>query len=363
MAPETTAESPSIRDVARHGRRLGRHRLAGAQRHRPGARRDAPARPRGRRAARLRPAQRRAQPDHRADRSTIGVVLPDIYGEFFSELIRGIDRAARGAGYHLLVSGSHSDAERDRGGAARPPRPGRRPDRDAAGPRRRRAPRPAAAAAARRAAQRTPAATPRHRSIRIDNRGGARRHDRAPARPRPPPHRPRARAAPTTTTPPSGCAATTTRSPRAASPVDPALLLLGATSREDVRLPRRPSLVADSPAPDRRVRRQRRDGHRLPGRRCARRGLARARGRGAGRLRRHPDRPLRRPPADLRPGRDRRARQPRHRAAAAGDRPAPRAQPARHEMLPTTLVVRESCGAHRDPASPPSVPEPQGGRA
>jgi LacI family transcriptional regulator len=40
---------------------------------------------------------------------TIGVLLPDLYGEFFSELIRGIDAAARRSGYHLLVSGSHGD--------------------------------------------------------------------------------------------------------------------------------------------------------------------------------------------------------------------------------------------------------------
>lgn len=40
---------------------------------------------------------------------TIGVLLPDMHGEFFSELIRGIDLAARRRGYHLLVSGSHSD--------------------------------------------------------------------------------------------------------------------------------------------------------------------------------------------------------------------------------------------------------------
>jgi LacI family transcriptional regulator len=39
----------------------------------------------------------------------IGVVLPEMYGDFFSEIIRGIDRAARPAGYHVLVSGSHSD--------------------------------------------------------------------------------------------------------------------------------------------------------------------------------------------------------------------------------------------------------------
>jgi LacI family transcriptional regulator len=41
---------------------------------------------------------------------TLGVVLPDVHGEFFSELIRGIDLAARRAGYHILVSGSHSNA-------------------------------------------------------------------------------------------------------------------------------------------------------------------------------------------------------------------------------------------------------------
>ncbi|MFN2441308.1 MAG: LacI family DNA-binding transcriptional regulator, partial [Thermoanaerobaculia bacterium] len=41
--------------------------------------------------------------------STVGVVLPDLHGEFFSEMIRGIDVAARRRGYHLLVSGSHSE--------------------------------------------------------------------------------------------------------------------------------------------------------------------------------------------------------------------------------------------------------------
>jgi LacI family transcriptional regulator, galactose operon repressor len=35
---------------------------------------------------------------------TIGLLLPDLYGEFFSELIRGIDRAVHHAGFHLLVS-------------------------------------------------------------------------------------------------------------------------------------------------------------------------------------------------------------------------------------------------------------------
>ncbi len=42
---------------------------------------------------------------------TIGVLLPDLYGEFFSELIRGIDQAARREGLHILLSSSHDDAK------------------------------------------------------------------------------------------------------------------------------------------------------------------------------------------------------------------------------------------------------------
>src|SRR5262245_16524795 len=41
---------------------------------------------------------------------TIGVVLHDLYGEFFSELIRGIDVAGRARGLHLLISTSHRNA-------------------------------------------------------------------------------------------------------------------------------------------------------------------------------------------------------------------------------------------------------------
>ncbi|MFN2399581.1 MAG: LacI family DNA-binding transcriptional regulator [Gemmatimonadaceae bacterium] len=41
--------------------------------------------------------------------STLGVLLPELYGEFFSEVIRGIDQLARQSGYHLLVSSSHDD--------------------------------------------------------------------------------------------------------------------------------------------------------------------------------------------------------------------------------------------------------------
>lgn len=41
----------------------------------------------------------------------IGVVLPDLYGEFFSELVRGIDQVARENGLHLLVSSYHGHRE------------------------------------------------------------------------------------------------------------------------------------------------------------------------------------------------------------------------------------------------------------
>ena len=41
--------------------------------------------------------------------STIGVLLPDLYGEFFSEVIRGIDQTARRHGYHVIVSSAHQE--------------------------------------------------------------------------------------------------------------------------------------------------------------------------------------------------------------------------------------------------------------
>jgi len=49
---------------------------------------------------------------------TIGVVLPDLYGEFFSELMRGIDQVARERGLHLLVSSYHGNPE-EQGAALR----------------------------------------------------------------------------------------------------------------------------------------------------------------------------------------------------------------------------------------------------
>jgi LacI family transcriptional regulator len=41
----------------------------------------------------------------------VGVLLPDLYGEFFSEMIRGIDGAARLRGLHILVASLHGGAD------------------------------------------------------------------------------------------------------------------------------------------------------------------------------------------------------------------------------------------------------------
>lgn len=42
----------------------------------------------------------------------IGVVLPDLHGEFFSEILRGMDREASDRGLQLLLSNMHADADR-----------------------------------------------------------------------------------------------------------------------------------------------------------------------------------------------------------------------------------------------------------
>jgi LacI family transcriptional regulator len=42
----------------------------------------------------------------------IGVVLPDVHGEFFSEVMRGMDREASSRGYVLLLSNMHGARER-----------------------------------------------------------------------------------------------------------------------------------------------------------------------------------------------------------------------------------------------------------
>jgi LacI family transcriptional regulator len=66
----------------------------------------------------LQAAQQLQYSPHAAARSlssrrthAIGVVLPDLYGEFFSELVRGIDQVARENGLHLLVSSYHGHRE------------------------------------------------------------------------------------------------------------------------------------------------------------------------------------------------------------------------------------------------------------
>ncbi|MBU1674957.1 LacI family transcriptional regulator, partial [bacterium] len=43
--------------------------------------------------------------------NTLGVLLPDLYGEFFSEVIRGIDQLARHEKYQTLISSSHANVE------------------------------------------------------------------------------------------------------------------------------------------------------------------------------------------------------------------------------------------------------------
>jgi len=50
--------------------------------------------------------------------NTVGVVLPDLHGEFFSELIRGIDQVARERGQYILVSSYHGHPE-EQGAALR----------------------------------------------------------------------------------------------------------------------------------------------------------------------------------------------------------------------------------------------------
>jgi LacI family transcriptional regulator len=46
-----------------------------------------------------------------ARNNAIGVVLPDLHGEFFSEIVRGMDREASRHGYLLLLSNLHAGGE------------------------------------------------------------------------------------------------------------------------------------------------------------------------------------------------------------------------------------------------------------
>lgn len=43
--------------------------------------------------------------------NAIGVVLPDLHGEFFSEFLRGMDREASARGFQLLLSNIHADPD------------------------------------------------------------------------------------------------------------------------------------------------------------------------------------------------------------------------------------------------------------
>jgi len=43
--------------------------------------------------------------------NAIGVVLPDLHGEFFSEIVRGMDREASRRGYFLLLSNMHAEGD------------------------------------------------------------------------------------------------------------------------------------------------------------------------------------------------------------------------------------------------------------
>ena len=66
--------------------------------------------------------------------NAIGVVLPDLHGEFFSEIVRGMDREASRRGYLLLLSNMHGRKRTGGDCAARDARTRRRADRDGAAP-------------------------------------------------------------------------------------------------------------------------------------------------------------------------------------------------------------------------------------
>lgn len=44
----------------------------------------------------------------------IGLLLPDLFGEFFSEVLRGSDQTAQSSNYHLVVSSSHNNKKQIR---------------------------------------------------------------------------------------------------------------------------------------------------------------------------------------------------------------------------------------------------------
>ncbi len=48
----------------------------------------------------------------------IGLILPDLFGEFFSEVLRGSDQTAQSSNYHLVVSSSHNNKKKIRAALA-----------------------------------------------------------------------------------------------------------------------------------------------------------------------------------------------------------------------------------------------------
>lgn len=53
----------------------------------------------------------------------LGIALPDLHGEFYSELLRGADAEARALGYHLLVSSEHASRRTPPNGESKPDTP------------------------------------------------------------------------------------------------------------------------------------------------------------------------------------------------------------------------------------------------
>ena len=136
-----SAESPgprggrvtvTIREVARRSRRLGRDRLARPERQGAGPPRDARAGSGAWRSgsATCRTPVARSLITRRTH--TLGVLLPDLYGEFFSEVIRGIDLSRAPARLPRRRLELPQRPRRDGGDAPRDARPRRRPDRPVA---------------------------------------------------------------------------------------------------------------------------------------------------------------------------------------------------------------------------------------
>ena len=362
MAPEATAESPSIREVARQAGVS----VATVSRV---LNENGPVREETRQ--RVLEVAALGYVPHSAARSLIrrktapsASLLPDLYGEFFSEVIRGIDLAARARGLPPAGVQLAQRRRESRGRAARHARPRRRPGRDVAGRRRRSCAANLPRDAADRAAQLPASSAGSTRSDRQLRRRAARwsRHLAALG------HRRIAFVAgPERNNDAQRAPARLPRRAGRALPGSRELVIQGdftrglaatAPARACSRWPRRPTAVFaanDAMA------------HRRPGRAAARPACAvpeRHRGR---RLRRHPDRPLPDAAAHHRARRHRRRSAPapcerllqRHRPRRARRRGATRSLPhhpgrARLLRAPAPTICR---------TGQPSDPQTQGGES